>query len=659
MGHALYRQGRFLEMAGYYRIAQTLRPDNPGVLQGLGMGLYHSGQKDEGLAAYRRALQLFPKSTSVRSRLISVLATTGYWKEAEVECRRGLEKDPTDHKPLFILAEALSTNGRYEEALVLFREVTGIAPHFADAHILLGSAFAQTGRHEDAVTELRKGRELNTHIPHANLLASELAALGRWEEAINVLQTGAVRESKDASYPYEMGKLYRSHNKPEEAARAFQKAVTIAPRYPAAWEELAGALLDLGRFAEARAAIESHLALPPNDAQRRALRRQLDHCNALLAVGDDLSAVLAGNKRPADVATQLALAEWCLKHKRLTATASSFYTSVLAAQPSLADDLEAGYRFSAARAAARAGCGIGPDDAPLDAEQRAALRKRALEWLRAEYAAWAERHRRGNRTVAARAVRSWLKSEDLAGVRDEQALAKLPPDEHQNWQALWAKVSTLAARDPLALFEQARAHGARTEWKKAAECYAGGMELEPTNNGELWFEYAAVQLLAGDRVGYRQTCAAMLARAQGPAPLRAYLVTRACTLASDSNVNRQQLFLQYAKEVSNGREAWALTEKAAWCFREGETDSALGCAFSGLEADARPGMAVLDWLWLALAYQKSGNPNEARRWLNKATDWLDQQGGRMPHQFVPGMGSNLHNWLEAHVLRKEADQHLR
>jgi hypothetical protein len=63
---------------------------------------------------------------------------------------------------------------------------------------------------------------------------------------------------------------------------------------------------------------------------------------------------------------------------------------------------------------------------------------------------------------------------------------------------------------------------------------------------------------------------------------------------------------------------------------------------------------VLNWLWLALAYQKMGNPKEARRWLDKAADWLDQQGGRMPRESSV-MGSHLHNWLEAHVLRQEAE----
>ena len=73
--------------------------------------------------------------------------------------------------------------------------------------------------------------------------------------------------------------------------------------------------------------------------------------------------------------------------------------------------------------------------------------------------------------------------------------------------------------------------------------------------------------------------------------------------------------------------------------------------------DGRPGRAVLNYLWLALAYQQLGKPDEARRWLEKATYWLDQQGGLMPveSQF---MGSHRHNWLEAHVLRQQAEARL-
>jgi hypothetical protein len=62
---------------------------------------------------------------------------------------------------------------------------------------------------------------------------------------------------------------------------------------------------------------------------------------------------------------------------------------------------------------------------------------------------------------------------------------------------------------------------------------------------------------------------------------------------------------------------------------------------------------VLNWLWLALAYQQLNNNEEARRWLNKAAGWLAQQS-RMPRE-ASEMGSHLHNWLEAHVLWREAE----
>jgi tetratricopeptide (TPR) repeat protein len=317
--------------------------------------------------------------------------------------------------------------------------------------------------------------------------------------------------------------------------------------------------------------------------------------------------------------------------------------------------------LNAARAAALAGCGVGSDAAKLDGARRAELRKWALEWLTTEYDAWAERHRVGkpsDRTVAATAVRAWLTSEDLAGVRDEHALAKLPADERRGWEALWAKVAALAARDPVALFKQARAHVARTQWKKAAACYAGGMELEPTNDSELWFEYAAVQLLAGDRPGYRRTCAHMLARGQAKPPMRVYLVARACTLSPDSTDQPKEPARLFEPEVDNHRAFWVQTERAAMLVRDGRPGRAVLDAERSLLDDSRPGRAVLNWLWLALAYQKLGNPNEAKRWLEKAADWLDQQGGRMPPESSV-MGSHLHNWLEAHVLRQEAEALLR
>jgi hypothetical protein len=54
-----------------------------------------------------------------------------------------------------------------------------------------------------------------------------------------------------------------------------------------------------------------------------------------------------------------------------------------------------------------------------------------------------------------------------------------------------------------------------------------------------------------------------------------------------------------------------------------------------------------------------GKSEEARRWLAKATAWLDQYRDGMPARAEEELGLRLHNWLEAHVLRREAEAIIR
>jgi hypothetical protein len=62
------------------------------------------------------------------------------------------------------------------------------------------------------------------------------------------------------------------------------------------------------------------------------------------------------------------------------------------------------------------------------------LRRRALHWLRADlalYAKLAERPEDAAQQVVRQWLRHWQQDADLASVRDEQALNRLPDDERQ------------------------------------------------------------------------------------------------------------------------------------------------------------------------------------------------------------------------------------
>jgi eukaryotic-like serine/threonine-protein kinase len=177
----------------------------------------------------------------------------------------------------------------------------------------------------------------------------------------------------------------------------------------------------------------------------------------------------------------------------------------------------------------------------------------------------------------------------------------------------------------------------------------------PTDDGHFWFEYAALLLLSGDRPGYVKACAHLVDRCGKDKGPRSYHVARACTLAPHAVADMSLPGRLAEKELQGSREFWSLTEQGALAYRAGRFQEAVPLFEQSLRANPKPGAAVLNWLWLALAHQRLGKAEEARRWLGKAQAWLDQYGDGMPARAEAEVGLHLHNWLEAHVLRREAE----
>ncbi len=515
---------------------------------------------------------------------------------------------------------SLFNMGRVDEAIGYFQQALDMAPDYAAAHHDIGSALGEKRRLDEAIDHFREAirlrpeRSAETHT----LLATALREKGRLDEAIDQYQQ-AIRLDPSRSARAHTGLCAAMYVKGrlDDAISHAQEAIRLDPKGSARAHITLGASLNAnGRPAEAIGHFQVAVRLEPNLAPA--------HFSLAIVLRDKgrLDEAIGHFERGLGLDPNLAVARRPL------------FTC----------------RYAAACAAVRA---AGGDDArqPRVAEaERAGLRRRALDWLLANIELTTELLKRGK--AVDWSLAAWQTEPTLAGVRDWDALAKLPDAERDQWQRLWADVAAQVAADPLG---QGRAQAARREWARAADGYARALKHGPTDDGNFWFEYAAVLLLSGDRPGYEKACAHLVDRCGKDKGLRPYHVARACTLAPHAIADMSLPGRLAEKELQASREFWSLTEQGALAFRAGRLQQAVPLFEQSLQAEQKSGRAVLNWLWLALSNQRLGKAEEARRWLEKAQVWLDQYHDGMPARAEEELGLHYHNWLEAHVLRREAE----
>jgi hypothetical protein len=160
--------------------------------------------------------------------------------------------------------------------------------------------------------------------------------------------------------------------------------------------------------------------------------------------------------------------------KKLNVASVRLFAEALQADPNLGAERRAQHRYNAACLAALVATGpettpslpspisagaktknsspsrqriqVGGADMPLTDAERAKLRNQARAWLEAELTTWSKLLGTADgeqRRAIATTLKNWQRDTDLAGVRAEAALAKLPEKERNEWRSLWANVNAL------------------------------------------------------------------------------------------------------------------------------------------------------------------------------------------------------------------------
>jgi serine/threonine-protein kinase len=498
------------EAVRYLTAAAALRPDSPGALINLGGALYELGEQDEAIACCRRAIELDRTYAPAHTSLGAALRVKGELGEAIACLRQAIELDPRDWVAHTNLGAALADQGKLDEAIVCWRRAVAGEPRFAGAHANLGHALRAKGDLEGAIAAFRQAVTLSPRSARAHQdLGMALDQKGNLEEAFSSFEKVIDLEPRNAVGHINLGWLLQKQGKLAEAEKLYRKAVELDPRNAWAHHNLAWVLdrqgklaeaekhyrqaivvdsshagahtglgsvlsqqdrlvdaegsfhraIDLdprharahhllgrvlhrqGKFAEAEKLYGKALVLDPNN---RSTRINLGIVRRVLAVEAKLPALLEGKYRPQGNDERLALVTLCHARWLYRATAR-LYVEAFAADAKLAEDLQEAHRYNAACAAA----GQGEDAPQTSSEERLALRRQALTWLRADLARRTRQLQGGqpaSRSAVLSAMRHWERERAFAGLRDRAALEKLSAEERAACLRLWADVAALRTK---------------------------------------------------------------------------------------------------------------------------------------------------------------------------------------------------------------------
>jgi tetratricopeptide (TPR) repeat protein len=268
------------------------------------------------------------------------------------------------------------------------------------------------------------------------------------DEAVASFKKAIELGQKDAIVYCNLGAALRDHGNLDEAVAELRKAIALDLNDAESHCELGRALAAKGEFREALEEARRGHELGSKDPNWRFPSAKLvRRIERLVELDGNLPGFLEGKVTPTSPGEGIEIAQLCL-YKRLSRAAARFYEEAFVAQPKLAERPNS-HRYNAACVAALAGCGQGKDADRLDGKERAGLRRQALDWLRADLAAWGrllEKEPDKTGPALAKTMQHLQQDSDFTGVRGPEALAKLPEAERQEWQKLWADVGDMLER---------------------------------------------------------------------------------------------------------------------------------------------------------------------------------------------------------------------
>ena len=218
----------------------------------LGLQAAERGDWREAARQFTLGARMAPENPVMRLNLGTALIRSGDAPAALAQLEAAASLDPGFAAPHFLVGTLFERSGRDAEAIDRFRMAADADASMSAARLRLGDALRRTGRFEAALPHYRQVQGEQARFGEA----MALVRLGRYGEALQVLDAAGERYPGEPSFPHARARLLAAA--PDDGLRDGARAlalveglVTDGYRTAGVAETMAMALAELGRFAEA------------------------------------------------------------------------------------------------------------------------------------------------------------------------------------------------------------------------------------------------------------------------------------------------------------------------------------------------------------------------------------------------------------------------
>jgi tetratricopeptide (TPR) repeat protein len=514
----------------------------------------------------------------------------------------------------FQLARALSRTGRHvDEAVAEFREAIRLKPDYAHAHMLLGALLLNAKRDQDGgFAELSRAIECEPADAQAWCArGSRYLGLGQTDKALADFNRAIEVQPRDREGWGGRAAVLMRLGQHDKALADLTRAIDLDPTYSGAWAGRGATYARLGRKDEALADFARAIDLKPDYLmayrQRGELYLGLRQFDKAVA---DFSRLV--ELRPEDIEA----------HNRL----GGLYLTLGQPEKALGDfckvtelDPKSAYAWHVRGQLSR-------DLGQLD--NAVAAFSRAIELNRNSEDDWISRGR-----IYRQLGQTGKALDDFS-----QAVRLFPAS---GW--VWR--------------ERGQLYVETGRWEEAAADLAKVVALEPAQP-TFWRGRALALLAAGDKDGYRKTCAEMCQHfAKTKVPAVAWAVVFACVAAPEGMTDPAQV-IALAQVAASRNGGWNADVLGAALYRAGQPGHALPCLQVKVTAHTP---RAWDLLFQAMAQRRLGHAEDALRCLSQAEQWVAVASPPGP-QVEGRRGPTWSDWQEevaVRALHREAEDFIK